>query len=301
MGAVYLPLYEAKMMHQYTHRWATYTPDGSTRDMALDELENPSALVMPRYWVDEREVLARLETWNHEWLLGFRDIARSTDERTAIFGLIPRVAVGHKAPLAFIDFVAIWTPAVIANTDSFILDYVARQKIGGTNLAFFYLKQLPVIPPHIYTPALLDFIVPHVLELTYTAWDLQPFAQDVGWDGAPFIWDEERRFLMRCELDALYFHLYQISREDVDYIMETFPIVKRKDIKRTANEDGEGGEYITKNVILEMYDQMAGLPRMDVPAPKDPDATYPVPDVSQWVTWLSPEPASPHVAHKDDR
>jgi hypothetical protein len=175
-----------------------------------------------------------------------------------------------------------------------------RQKIGGTHLTYGYLKQLPVIPPHTYTPALLDFIVPRVLELTYTAWDLQPFARDVGYDGPPFVWDEERRFLLRCELDALYFHLYQIAREDVDYIMETFPIVKRKDIARTATDDFEG-EYLIKRIILEMYDQMAGLPQMAVPAPKDPDATYLVPDVSQWVTWLTPPAASPGVAHRDDR
>ncbi len=91
--------------------------------------------------------------------------------------------------------------------------------------------------------------------------------------------------------------LYQISRDDVDYIMETFPIVKRKDIAKTSDEEGEGGEYITKNVILEMYDQMAQLPTMAVPAPKDESATYDVPDVSQWETWLNPRPADESVAH----
>jgi hypothetical protein len=138
-----------------------------------------------------------------------------------------------------------------------------------------------------------------VLELTYTAWDLQLFAQDVGWDGPPFVWDEERRFLMRCELDALYFHLYQIEREDVDYIMETFPIVKRKDIAATSDENGENGEYITKRIILEMYDQMAALPVMAVPAPKDEHSTYDMPDVSRWETWLNPPPADPRVAHEE--
>ena len=86
--------------------------------------------------------------------------------------------------------------------------------------------------------------------MTYTAWDLEDFARDCGYDGPPFRWDEERRFLLRCELDAAYFHLYGIKRDDVDYIMETFPIVKRKDEK-------EYGEYRTKRVILEMYDAMA--------------------------------------------
>jgi hypothetical protein len=88
------------------------------------------------------------------------------------------------------------------------------------------------------------------MELTYTAWDLQPFARDCGYDGPPFLWNEERRFLLRCELDAAYFHLYEVARDDADYILETFPIVKRKDIARH-------GEYRTKRVILEMYDAMA--------------------------------------------
>ncbi|MBE2192839.1 MAG: class I SAM-dependent DNA methyltransferase, partial [Anaerolinea sp.] len=301
--ARYLPLYEAKMMHQFTHRWATYTPDGSTRDMTPDEQRDPSALVIPRYWVDAREVAARLEFWNQDWLLGFRDIARPTDERTAIFDVIPLVGVGNKIPLWLSELDNISNLlCLFANTTAFALDFVVRQKIGGASLNFFYVKQFPVIPPHTYTPALLDFIVPRVLELTYTAWDLQPFAQDVGYHGAPFVWDEERRFLMRCELDALYFHLYQISRDDVDYIMETFPIVKRKDIKATSDENGEGGEYLTKRVILEMYDQMAGLALTPVPSPKgrgENEGTYLVPDVSQWATWLSPGPADPRVAHPE--
>ncbi len=98
---------------------------------------------------------------------------------------------------------------------------------------------------------------------------------------------------MRCELDALYFHLYGIARDDVDYIMETFPIVKRKD-------EAAHGEYRTKRVILEMYDQMAALPKVSVPAPKG-EGEYAVPDVSLWQSWLEPPPADPRVAHPDDK
>jgi len=360
----YLPLYEAKMMHQFTHRWATYaspsphlrggdTAGGlSTRDMTPDELRDPSALVMPRYWVDEREVEERIGS--SPYLVAFRDIARTTDARTAIMSVIPRLGVGHTAPVMMLNRrVGQYFPFVLSDAEtklkfdtgliasfcSLVFDYVVRQKLGGTHLTYMYLKQLPVFPPKVFinTPALLDFIVPRVLELTYTAWDLQPFAQDVGYDGPPFIWDEERRFLMRCELDALYFHLYGISRDDVDYIMETFPIVKRKDIARTRPSsqtllpqgdgltspprpegegdlggEGHGGEYITKRVIMEMYDQMSALPTMAVPAPKQPSpqtplpqgeglTTYDVPDVSRWQTWLNPPPADPSVAHEDTR
>ncbi len=87
---------------------------------------------------------------------------------------------------------------------------------------------------------------PRVLELVYTSWELEPFARDCGFSGALFLWDEERRFQLRCELDAAFFHLYGIAREDVEYIMETFPIVKRKDMAAF-------GEYRTKHTVLVHY------------------------------------------------
>jgi hypothetical protein len=94
--------------------------------------------------------------------------------------------------------------------------------------------------------------------LTYTTYDLTPFAVDLGDDGGPFRWDEERRFRMRVELDATFFHLYGIERDDVDYIMETFPIVKRKDEQRY-------GSFRTKELILDVYDAMAEAIRTGVP------------------------------------
>lgn len=73
----------------------------------------------------------------------------------------------------------------------------------------------------------------------------------MGDEGAPFRWDEERRAIIRAELDALFFHLDGINREDVDCILDTFPIVKRKD-------EAKYGTYRTKDLILEVYDRMAG-------------------------------------------
>ncbi len=124
-------------------------------------------------------------------------------------------------------------------------------------MSFFILKQLPVLPPDTYKAAcqwehqltIGEWILPRAMELTYTAWDLEAFAKDRGYDGPPFRWNEERRFLLRCELDAAYFPLYGIEREDVDYIMDTFRVWKEK-------EEEQYGEYRTKLVILEMYDEM---------------------------------------------
>jgi hypothetical protein len=179
-----------------------------------------------------------------------------------------------------------------ANLSSFVFDFIARQKIGGTHLTYLYLKQLPVLPPGVYEQAcpwagstpdkasrssVVDYaawLLPRVLELTYTAWDLQPFARDCGYDGPPFRWDPERRFLLRCELDAAFFHLYGISRDDAAYILDTFPIVRRKDEERF-------GEYRTQRVILEIYDALAESARTGQP----------------YRTRLDPPPADPRLAH----
>src|SRR5690606_21887452 len=122
-----------------------------------------------------------------------RDICRTTDMVTAIMGIFPKVAASGVNIELMYGSTPKQTACFYANFNQFSFDYVVRQKVGGTHLSQNYLKQLPVIPPHTYTPELLAFIVPRVLELTYTAWDLQPFAQDVGYDGPPFVWDEERR------------------------------------------------------------------------------------------------------------
>ncbi|MCL4732923.1 N-6 DNA methylase [Patescibacteria group bacterium] len=288
---VFLPVYEAKMMHQFNHRWATYETTDFVCDMTDVDRVKPDILAVSRYWVDMVEVQARLTRWKYDWLVAFRDIARSTDERTSIFTILPRAGLTDQFGLLFPEGTSApkLVASLVSNVNAFVFDFSTRQKVGGTHLKKYMIYQLPIFAPETYTPALLDFIVPRVLELTYTAWDLQPFAQDVGWDGPPFVWDEERRFLMRCELDVLYFHLYGIARDDVDYIMETFPIVKRKDIAATATDDFEG-EYITKRVILEMYDQLAALGVHD-----DADR------IVDFETWLSPGPADPAVAHEDIR
>lgn len=295
-----LRLYDGKMTEQYNHRFSSvsHAIENMFRTTKSEltsshEYLDPLHLATPQYWIDELRV-RRVQPEYHLarfWLLAVRRITAATNSRTIISSIIPHSGSVESLLIVYSQHSPLLQAALLGNFNSFAFDYTLRLKMSGPTLTGALFHQQPVIPPHTYTPALLNFIVPSVLELTYTAWDLQAFAQDVGCQGAPFVWDEERRFLMRCELDALYFHLYQIQRDDVDYIMETFPIVKRKD-------EAAHGEYLTKRIVLEMYDQMAALPVMHVPAPKDESATYAVPDVSQWQTWLNPPPADPEIAHK---
>jgi hypothetical protein len=164
-----VPLYEAKMLHQFDHRWASYEGEKS-REISLEEKRDPKYQVKPRYWVDKVEVENRLaEKWDKEWLLAFRDICRSTDERTAICSLIPKVAVSNKAPLVITDknYPELYC-ILLANLNSLVFDFVLRQKIGGTSLNFFIIKQLPVIPPENYTQKDINgSLVTSVIRKTY--------------------------------------------------------------------------------------------------------------------------------------
>jgi hypothetical protein len=261
-GGEVLPLYEAKMFHQFDHRWATYTDDGNTRDLADEEKSDFNFKPQPRYWVDKQEVENRLGDWKKDWLLSFRGITNATNERSAIFSIVPKFGFGNSAPVMILGIdKANLVSCFQANLSSLVFDFVTRQKLGGTNFNFFIVKQLPVIPPETYTESDIKFISSRVLELVYTAWDMQPFAKDMDYDGEPFIWDEQRRAMLRAELDAYYAKLYGLTRDELRYILdpadvygedfpsETFRVLKNNEIKKY-------GEYRTQRLVLEAWDRM---------------------------------------------
>ena len=236
-------VYEAKMIHLFDHRWFTY--NASKPVDRVDSID----FATPRYWVRRTIVDERLnDRWQREWMIGWRDICRATDERTLIPAVLPRAALANTLPLAVIGRPE-EAPTLVAAMSSLIMDFVARQKVAGTHLAMIYMRQLPVLSPELLKTH-NGFIKSRVLELIYTAEDMKAFARDHSDPGSPFRWDESRRQTIRSELDALFFHLYGISREDADYILDTFPIVRRKD-------EAKYGSYRTKELILAEYDRMA--------------------------------------------
>lgn len=195
------------------------------------------------------------------WLMGWRDICRATDERTIIAGLIPRVGVNHKFSLLFTKLGTRQTVALLGSLASLIVDYIPRQKVGGTSLAYFYMRQFPTPPPSAYNDIVLAFLLPRILELTYTAEDMRPWAEDLGYDGPPFAWDESRRAHLRADLDAAYAHLYGLTRDELRYILdpadihgpdfpsETFRVLKEKETK-------QHGEYRTARLVLAAWDRL---------------------------------------------
>jgi hypothetical protein len=303
----WLVLYEAKFIHQFDHRFATFTDavDGDDTNTVSAALKaDPTITVVPRYWVRSSDFEKKMEGtgWRHSWIIAFRMITNTTNERTAIATVVPISGIGNSCyTLTFDANCGQMLTCLVANANSFLFDWLTRQKLAGTNLNVFILKQLPLITPEAYAQQnpwsnggqkLRDWLLPRVLELTYTAWDLEAFARDCGWSGPPFRWDEQRRFFLRCELDAAFFHLYlqatadgqwkparvaegavrdeapeelaelkrhfPTPRDAADYIMDTFPIIERKD-------EEKHGEYRTKRAILEIYDEMAEAMRSGIP------------------------------------
>jgi hypothetical protein len=259
----YVPLCEAKMIHQFDHRWATYDK-GDSRDVRIEEKSDPDFETTPRYWVPEREVAGRLadKGWTRGWLMGWRDITNATNERTVIATAFPRRGCGDTLLLMFPSPESPAQFACLAgNLCSLALDYSARQKIGGTHLKYNVFKQLPVLPPPSYTDPDLVFIVPRVLELSYTSQSIEPFARDLGHSGPPFKWDEDRRAQLRAELDAFYARAYGLTRDELRYILdpadamgegypsETFRVLKK-------NEIAKYGEYRTAKLVLQAWDDM---------------------------------------------
>ncbi|MFB8216275.1 Eco57I restriction-modification methylase domain-containing protein [Streptomyces anulatus] len=273
-GSRMLPLYEAKMLHHYDHRFSTYENAtekqlavGTLPRFTVEQHQDPAAVPLPRYWVAEQDtptgefdksgqeikapgVRSRLAArgWDREWVVGWRDICRASDERTMICSVAPAHGFGHPFPLAF-PAATSHAPLLSAVFSSMACDYAVRQKIGGTHLTYGYVHQLPVPTPDTLAPH-APFITPRLLELTYTSHDMISFARDLGDTDAPFRWKPDRRAVIRAELDALFFHLYGITRDDTAYILDTFNVTRDNDVKAH-------GEYRTKNLILAEYDRMA--------------------------------------------
>ncbi len=230
-----LPLYEAKMIHLYDTRWATYERDGSTRYMTEDE-KAAHLSPMPRYWVAEADIDRKLAgRWDKNWFLGWRDVCRATDARTVITTLVPRLAYGHKWMLALplagkTELQSAWS--------SFSFDFVARQKLGGISMSYGTMMQIAMPTPEHFNamPIPLDRPAPSWIGLRVDRLN--------GW-----IPDPVERAQVRAELDALMFHVYGLTRSEVSYVMDTFPIVKRKD-------EVAFGTYRTKDQILAAYDAM---------------------------------------------
>jgi len=280
----WVPLYAGRMIHQFDHRASSVVVHGAnlhnpalSGDISSEIKADPGFLPTSQYWVQSSSLPALNGTPS---VVAFRDIARATDARTVIAAIAPPVGFSNKAPLILArdGVLAGRDQALLAgNLNAVIFDFVARSKVQSTSINWYIVEQLPVIPPSGYdrlfgAKSAAEIVREAVLELSYTAHDLAPFARDMGYvdaEGAvlaPFVWDEERRLRLRARLDALYFILYGVfdpadpaqGRDDIRYIYSTFPIVEREEIARW-------GSYRSRDLCLAWVNALAaGQPDAEI-------------------------------------
>ncbi len=239
-------LYEGKMMNQYDNLFANYSEKA---DEYVPIVKNSHATSIGQYVVNRSDLISRctLNNWDQQWFLVYRNITNTTNERTLIASIIPlyapvfslRVVLGFDVADSYL---------ILANMNSIPCDYIVRNKMGGTNLSDYIMKQIPFVSKTTYTERLKAVIKERVIFLQYFNEEISPFISSLGEERDCVIWNEKERFQLQCELDAIYAHLYGLEKEEMDYILETFPIVKRKDIDKY-------GSYRTKETILRLYDQ----------------------------------------------
>lgn len=271
-----VPIYEGKLIWQFDSRYATY-PASASEDQPAEEVvdKGPDSKIRFLRYIPRSTAMRRNPLVGEApALLVCRDITNRTNERGVVAAIIPSLITDYTLRVwRFSSFDAGRLLLMVAGLNSFAFDYLARQRIGGSHLSNYILEELPA--PIEVDSDLRSLIVDAAFELSFTGRDLEVFARSVRPEvNEPFQWNEERRDLLRAEIDAAFFRVYGLEREDVEYVMDQFPVYKRRDEHRN-------GEYRTKQLILDRFDTMA-------------DAAA---SGHAYMCELDPPPADPRVTH----
>jgi hypothetical protein len=202
--------------------------------------------------------------WEMEWVFAFRNIGgTASNSRTAIGTVLPLYPCGNSAPVLTFEGGDLAEKPVLFTTlfTSFAFDFALQQSLGGANFNYYILKQLPMPTPetleqtHIEaegkTESLREFLLTRGIELIWTSHSLDPLGEEIsstGGDG-PFEWNEDRRSQLRAEVDAVVAKTYSISRDDFEYILDSFEILEEL-------QQEEYGEYKRKNECLDAFDNL---------------------------------------------
>jgi hypothetical protein len=255
----YYGLYESKLIHQFNHRFSTFE-QSSQEDISsgnssylTEEFEvNRNKSIFCRYYISKEitEKFYKKHDYPYSAIIAIRMISRPTDERTLIGAFVPRLAFSNSTNL-ILGKKKESLIILLANINSFVCDFVCRKRMGGVNLNLWNLNQLPIIEQDLISDNLKNKIISNVISLSDTAEDLQDFFNDFS-VVERVRWDKNLRFQLQCELDAIFAHLYCLEKDELDYILETFLIVKRKDVEKYHN-------YRTKEIILKLYNDFSWI------------------------------------------
>jgi hypothetical protein len=263
----YLPLYEGKHFHQYDHRLNTYDhsqgdDDPEIRNVTTQEKSDLDFEPLPEHWVaiDEFEDEVEDQPWNQDWVFAFRDIAdATTNYRTSIGTIIPFIPFGNTASLLLFEEESAEKASLFTSIfNSFTFDFALRQSIGGTHVNKYILEQLPMPEPgsigeYCVTEggsgysSLENYLTERVAKLTWTSHSIDEFGAEFDTISGPVNWKNIDRLTLQAEIDAAVAKLFDINKDDYEYILNSYEILKER-------EQSEYGEYRTRIECTNKFD-----------------------------------------------
>ncbi|MBA7646325.1 hypothetical protein ES703_54087 [subsurface metagenome] len=252
----FLPIYEGRMIWQYNHRLNSmeFATKGKQRkaislETKIEQFQDSSFSVKTNYWLNKELMESRIpEDYNKKWFLGFRAVSGATNERSFISTILPYTPMMYSITLIITKSKPKLVACLLANLNSIVFDFIVRQKLSNPRINHFEVEQFPIFPPEKYNSKLMEIIDEKVLELIYTSFNMKNFASDLDYNGEPFKFSQERRDVLIAELDAIYAILYNIDKDNLEYIIDSFSVLKNRELERFE-------EFLTKRLILEAYDK----------------------------------------------
>jgi hypothetical protein len=285
-GREVYPLYEGKMFWHFDHRYGTYQDQtekqankGVLPPVSDAQHADPKYRIEPRYWVDAQSTRQLLDAdAGREWFFSWRDVGIS--ERTFIGTIVPRTAFGHVAPILVSQAPPEEALALATILSSLVVDYAIRQK--SLRMTFFVVEQLPMLAPdairstvHWMAATVAQWLNQRAVELYYTSWEISGLAKSLGTNSPPYKWNSYRRAILQADIDAAVMHLYGLSREQSEWILDSFTVLRKF-------EESDHDEFRTKRLVLAAYDEMAEAKRQGTiystsldPPPADPSLCHP--------------------------
>jgi hypothetical protein len=267
-----LPVYEGRMITHFDHRAKTYhSGHGNSSRWIERTFGDSEKAIVPQWRVLPVQVPKKLGNRCERYRLAFGDVANPRNERSFTAVLVPPgVICGHKVPTIVFDAAFEWAYLPwLAVANSFVMDWIARSKLSSPSMTFSLMDSLPFPRPKL-TDAWVQLSAPLVLRLICTAPEMTAFWNRMAAHGLcvavpdgtvppSALLEEPARERAGAELHALVAQaVYGLTREELCAVLESFPVVKKRDIR-------DHGEYRTKCIILEYYDALAEAARIGRP------------------------------------
>jgi len=227
------PLYEGKMIHMFTHTLAPprYWLD---KDKVEDRLKHKELGRIPNT-IKKSNPSIPLKIHAQEYRLVWRSQANSTDTRTLISTILPPNvflgnSLGYLIPIIFDNTTYvkpisnIETVFLCGMLNSFVQDFVIRHKISR-NINYFHINGQP-IPRFDKNNLFHQKLFKNSAMLICTTVDYAKLRDEIG--VSEYVTKPAKRMVLEAQINAYAAKIYDLTREELEYILGTFSILNQE-------------------------------------------------------------------------